>query len=572
MSDLFYLQLQELVTPWLMHYWPSDIEVRQGAGWHFCFANLTITPAQKNRFYSFGELTDSVEKPRHASAPGEYEEHLYPSTEQFYGGNGQTQFPLAQIVSAASAEVEGSASVIIADANGRLWVRSGASNVSGTDHNHLGLGPFIGHMKDDGFLSRKRRNSRCALTPVYGEGNDLENVRFLDVSVVNFGFNSSARISAAIDSTGQLWFAGNPCSRKFAAEAQFPDDASGVLSYFRKAEFYSYIDASGTVTLESPLEFKKHVACRDFIIAIDVNDEMYIWGKQFRLGKTRESSTPHKVSGFVDSATVTNQGSGYDNFFGVSVTASDPDLPDGVRATFAAGVAGGKVVSIRVGNPGYGYLSPPTLTVTSNGGGGSGATCSATLFGDSWLAVSCRHLTTASTNDQYACVSSNGKLYVCGYEVLSNYDIGPAFLFNVMSPLAPYGQDASGYQSVSLHQSGGICLTNNGTLESWGDQTSLSPSGAANYVLTPISSAKTFASIGCTRSSSAALATDGTVFTYGFGDFSGRGTRSDIGFGQVPGDAAWTALFGTPMGIVLNRDESFDEYGNRIDPIPPGLT
>jgi hypothetical protein len=567
MSQEFFDQLQQTVTPWLMHYWPSDIEVRQGAGWHFCFANLPITPAQKNRFYSFGELTDSVEKPLHAAAPGEYEEHLYPSTEQFYGGNGQTQFPVATIAIAASAEVEGAASVIIADANGRLWVRSGASNVSGTDHNHLGLGPFIGHMKDDGFLSRKRRNSRCALTPVYGEGNDLENVRFLDVSVVNFGFNSSARISAAIDSTGQLWFAGNPCARKFAVEAQFPDDASGVLSYFRKAEFYSYIDASGTVTLDSPLEFKKHVACKDFIVAIDVNDSMYIWGKRFRLGKLRESSTPHKVSGFVDSASVTNEGSGYDDFFGVSVAASDPDLPDGVRATFVAGVAGGKVVSIRIDNPGYGYLSPPTLTVTSNGGGGSGATCSASLFGSSWSAVSCAPLNTVDTDDQYACISASGKLYVCGYRAPSVND------FNVMSPIAPAGQGSTSYESVALNGSGGIVLTTSGSLQFWSENSNISPGGVAENSLTTISSAKTFTAICATYLSCAALADDGTVFTYGFSRYCGRGNRSgSLLFGQVPGSAVWTAIFGGYVGVILNRDESFDEYGNRIDPIPPGLT
>ena len=575
MSQEFFDQLQQTVTPWLMHYWPSDIEVQQGAGWHFCFANLPITPAQKNRFYSFGELTDSVEKPAHVISQGEYEEHYYPSTEQFYGGNGQTQHPIQSIVSASSAEARGSASVILCDSAGRLWVRCGATDNNGTAHNHLGLGPYVGHMLVDDLFSRKRKNARCALTPVFGEDNDLHGVAFINVDAVSWGSGSADAVCSAIDSGGDIWFAGNPCNRSFATEAQFPNDSAGALPYFRKAEFYSYIDASGTVTLNDPIRFHKHAACRTFILALDIDGNVYIWGTSFLLGKSRSSTTPHKVSGFVDGVTITNQGTGYSNFFGVTVTASNPDLADGVRATFDATVSGNKLTAVRINNPGHGYLSAPTLTVTSNGGGGSGATCTAELFDGTWSQIACQKRTVVGA-DQYACITTSGDLYVCGTDSLDNRP-GAAGPDAALSPRKPANHDAAGYSAVGLHADGGIVLTQSGSLQSWGygsNYPHITSTLDAQYELTAIASANTYTAICTTRLSAAALSDDGSVFTYGDRQFSGRGyfSTSRVAFGEVPGGAVWTAIYGGEMGVILNRHESFDQYGNRIDPIPPGLT
>jgi len=73
----------------------------------------------------------------------------------------------------------------------------------------------------------------------------------------------------------------------------------------------------------------------------------------------------------------TNQGgSGYT--VTPSVTLSAPDLPDGVQALASAVISGGSVVAIVVDNPGFGYTSAPSVTIT----GGNGVGASATAFLD----------------------------------------------------------------------------------------------------------------------------------------------------------------------------------------------
>jgi len=59
------------------------------------------------------------------------------------------------------------------------------------------------------------------------------------------------------------------------------------------------------------------------------------------------------------------------------VTLSAPDLSDGVQALASAVISNGSVVAIIVDNPGDGYLTAPTVTIT--GGNGSGAAATANL-------------------------------------------------------------------------------------------------------------------------------------------------------------------------------------------------
>lgn len=82
----------------------------------------------------------------------------------------------------------------------------------------------------------------------------------------------------------------------------------------------------------------------------------------------------------IASVTVTNGGSGYPNLPAYpTVTFSNPTAVDGIRATGYAVVSAGKVTSIVVTHPGYGYTGSPTVTV-SGGTGGSFVVNKANLF------------------------------------------------------------------------------------------------------------------------------------------------------------------------------------------------
>ena len=80
--------------------------------------------------------------------------------------------------------------------------------------------------------------------------------------------------------------------------------------------------------------------------------------------------THQRRANVVSAITVGNQGSGYTSAPTVSLTGGG-----GTGATATATVVGGKVTKVTVTNPGTGYTSAPTVAFT--GGGGTGATATA---------------------------------------------------------------------------------------------------------------------------------------------------------------------------------------------------
>jgi len=86
-------------------------------------------------------------------------------------------------------------------------------------------------------------------------------------------------------------------------------------------------------------------------------DKFYIAGDTYRLTR----------------ADIVKLGSGYTN---ATVTFSAPQLPGGTRATGICKVADGRVYEVEVTNPGSGYTSIPTATVSGNGKGAT-ITCRA---------------------------------------------------------------------------------------------------------------------------------------------------------------------------------------------------
>lgn len=88
----------------------------------------------------------------------------------------------------------------------------------------------------------------------------------------------------------------------------------------------------------------------------------------------RDTRNPKAPGAGVLFATMAAKGLGYTV---ATVTFAAP--PTGIRATGVAVLSGGSVVQVRMTNPGSGYITPPTVTVS---GDGAGATAVATLQPD----------------------------------------------------------------------------------------------------------------------------------------------------------------------------------------------
>lgn len=86
------------------------------------------------------------------------------------------------------------------------------------------------------------------------------------------------------------------------------------------------------------------------------------------IGGVRATGTAVLSGGGVTAATVATQGSGY---ITATVTFSLPQINSGVRATGTATIVGGQITAIVITNAGSGYLTAPTVTITSDTGTGA---------------------------------------------------------------------------------------------------------------------------------------------------------------------------------------------------------
>jgi gliding motility-associated-like protein len=92
------------------------------------------------------------------------------------------------------------------------------------------------------------------------------------------------------------------------------------------------------------------------------------------IDNTTETSTPSLYGcDRVFAATITNGGSGYASAATTTVTFSAPPA-GGITATGTVTVVSGSITKINISNPGFGYTSPPTITITSATGVNATAT------------------------------------------------------------------------------------------------------------------------------------------------------------------------------------------------------
>jgi phage tail sheath protein FI len=88
------------------------------------------------------------------------------------------------------------------------------------------------------------------------------------------------------------------------------------------------------------------------------------------VGGVRATGNAVLSGGGVTAATIATQGSGYVT---ATVTFSLPNITGGVRATGTATIVGGQITAIVITNAGSGYLTAPTVTITSDTGTGASA-------------------------------------------------------------------------------------------------------------------------------------------------------------------------------------------------------
>jgi hypothetical protein len=513
------------------------------------------------------------------------------TTEQFVGSPFQT-IPTLKIKHATNLTTQSASSAVIVvselgqlyAANTFSWAYTDASGAQKTfppdapPFNFLGFGPLSADFESDrDNPNAGRRNSRFfvpALRPVIGDAESFQDVRFLETA-----FCSTTCI--ALSEQGHLWYSGNAHVDYIESSSSFPGGV-GALNYFRESQVTQYIDASGTVSPESPVTFQHIWATGALqygaVLALATDGKLFIKGR-FNLGKERQSRTFYEVSGFVDTVSLTAGGSGYTST--PAVTVSAPENADGTRATVSAVVSGGAVTELRITNSGWGYTAAPTVTIS--GGGGTGAAASATLFDDTWQdadIVSQR----GPHSPTVACVSSGGTLYAWGQRVLNPNNNSNATL-ELFSPQRMRNQTHSDYVSVALvtddsgFTSFGAALTSDGTLETWGRNDSASsrytPDKSNQNNLTVYATDDVFIKIQGGYRMMALLTDDGRVFTYGNNlIYTGRGNSpgfldAHVAIGQIDGDAVWKDIFLLQDSMIFVRDEEVDRLGNRVNPLPP---
>ena len=389
------------------------------------------------------------------------------STEQFVGSLLQT-VPTLEIKHATNfATQDANLAVFVVSEHGQLYA-SNTFSMTYTNDSGASQVPLLGLLT---FLDREnenanRRNSRFfapALRPVIGDTESFQDVRFLETAFC-------ATTCIALSEQGHLWYSGNAHNDFIEPSSSFPGGV-GALNYFREAQVTQYIDESGPVSPASPVTFQHIWATGQLqygaLLALSSDGKLFVKGR-FNLGKERQSRTFYKVSGFIDSVSLTAGGSGYTST--PTVTVSAPDNADGTRATVLAVVSGGSVTELRITNSGWGYTSAPT--VTFSGGVGSGAAASAALFAETWQdadIVSRR----GGSLPTISAVSSGGTLYAWGDRALNPNNNSNDTLM-VPSPQRIRNQTHSDYTSVALIKddfgftSQGAALTFYGPLVTWG--------------------------------------------------------------------------------------------------------
>lgn len=499
--------------------------------------------------------------PGSATSPSTYT--WRPPTEQFFGGNDQARFPINNVVSCSSDGL-----VLCLGTGELLTTDSAFSSAAIRELNRLGLGPVsqAAHdarefATDEYGVNRNTRQIRTSATRIAGQNGELADKKFVSVDV-----------DVAIDSTGSMWLWGGFSANLLGLVSDLPL-VNNRLLWPTEKQIFSYETPSGAVTSSTKLGLRSvvrtdanDITFTNTICVLTDDGKLLVWKGGF---PQISGTTPDRfflMTGFVDSISISNGGSGYTS--APIVTASAPSSSYGTRATFEAAVSGGSVTALRLLEPGWGYTSPPTISFS--GGGGTGAAASCSIFEGSFSFIG------GSVGARGAClaIDSAGKAYTLCGGIHPNQQ-GTALIKSRYPYLIP-GQDAAGYSKgyLSNFSSMAVLLTTDGHIDTFG----IGPDGTSSTSVERYDSEQNFVDVAIAGNADAAvlaLTEGGDLYSYGHaqGGLCGRGYTADAysSISQIEGDAKWLAVFGGGPIFVANRSESFDEIGNRIDPIEPGL-
>jgi hypothetical protein len=367
-----------------------------------------------------------------------------PTTEEFFGRYA-VHNPLQDVVSIAACAALATDTgelvnyILACTSEGSLYAVGRATNVffSNPVRNEMGLGPLnfepntvVSTPTSHRVAADVSARTQTALQRNYGDDATFASVKFVKVQ-------AQLDVSMALDSDGYIWFAGN--ATRFSEATDFSDNRANLV-HFRKRTVGEWYDSSAQLVTGDELLFKDFWTTIGNIVALSVDDRLFICGNNFHLGATRSSTVFHEISGFVDTVSVTNQGD-YSTTNqaapNVAVEFSAPTEAYGVRATGVALydniTANSFTISgIRIDNPGWGYTSPPQISFTPGADNSAvvAAEAECTVFDGTWKYASAAAVSAGSVNNsssQFAAVSGDGIVYSWGASAVGNANTGVAF-------------------------------------------------------------------------------------------------------------------------------------------------
>jgi hypothetical protein len=185
------------------------------------------------------------------------------------------------------------------------------------------------------------------------------------------------------------------------------------------------------------------------------------------------------------------------------------------------------------------------------------------LFSETWLDCD------ATADKACGAISSAGKFYLTSGR----------YLYSGSSWFSPSSE--TGFTAISLAGSHGCLSRSDKFFGIWGLSNFVKPE-LGNNIAVPLTIVEelgnTVVSAKAFFGGYAVLTDDGRVFSAGSDMYAGRGFSGSTQYvslnsGTTDGvsKARFSDIFGTAMGLILNRIESRDEFGNLLDPLPPGL-
>lgn len=362
-----------------------------------------------------------------------------------------------------------------------------------------------------------------------------------DRSLPAFAFRPLA--SYLLSEDGSIWVAGYPTYNSSDEPSAFPSHPSGSLPYFTPRADVAYYPPSGGSVLEHNQRFKDIAIVRERIFLITTD------GRLLERGEFDYPWLTNKwieQSGFVDSVQVVSGGSGYGS--SVNLTVAPPSHPNGVSASVTPVITAGTITGVRVLDGGWGYTSAPAITITGRDiAGATPAVLQTHLFSGSWKSV----FAAPDALYGHAAITEEGALYRWG-TASGNYSVSPRREPNAFS---------GGYVDVAMN--GGprdVCMV------------AVRTDGSVDYSrLNPVTGAETGLNlataqidghqiVGCASDSRDffLLTSEGIALRYGVGR----------PIAPLPTAARFAKLFSAEVGVRANRNEEFDEHGNRVSPLP----